>query len=168
MELKELTLNDEQAFLEMVHASQALHHPWVKAPESHEAFIAHYRRAQLPQHQSYLVWDQNALIGVYNLNEIVRGCFQSAYLGFYVNAAFAGQGLMSQSLQVLLKTVFVELGLHRLEANIQPENHQSIYLVQKNAFQKEGFSPKYLFIDNAWRDHERWAITKETWIANAD
>ncbi len=106
---------------------------------------------------------ENNIIGVFNLSEIVHGCFQSAYLGFYVSKDYVGKGLMSEGLQLLLNKAFVELSLHRIEANIQPANNSSIFLVQRNGFRKEGFSPRYLKIDNEWRDHERWALTIEDW-----
>ncbi len=58
---------------------------------------------------------------------------------------------------------FGELGLHRLEANIQPDNAASIALVRKPGFRLEGYSPRYLKIAGRWRDHERWAILAEEW-----
>ncbi|ALA25340.1 Putative ribosomal N-acetyltransferase YdaF [Piscirickettsia salmonis] len=98
------------------------------------------------------------LIGVFNISEIVRGCFQSAYLGYYAFEPFANQGYMTQGLRLLVEHAFNTLKLHRLEANIRPENNASSKLVKKVGFQKEGYSPNYLYLDGAWRDHERWAI----------
>ena len=93
------------------------------------------------------------------------GCFQSAYLGFFAVSGFEGRGLISQGLKLVMKKAFNELNLHRLEANIQSENLNSIHLIKANGFRHEGFSPRYLFIDNAWRDHERFAIIKEDVMA---
>lgn len=162
--IREPNHSDEAIFLSMTAASLTLHQPWVTAPLNHEAFMAYLERLQQPNQKSYWLFkDPQTLLGVFNVNEIVRGCFQSAYLGFYANAAFAGQGYMSQGLKLVLKVVFEDLGLHRIEANIQPDNTQSIVLVQKNGFQKEGYSPRYLKINDVWKDHERWALTREDW-----
>ena len=68
------------------------------------------------------------------------------------------------ALKLVMNKAFTELGLHRLEANIQPDNNDSIILVKHNGFRKEGFSPRYLRINDKWSDHERWAITKEDWL----
>ena len=59
-------------------------------------------------------------------SEIVRGLFQSAYLGFYVVADYTSQGYMTAGLKWVLAKIFKELALHRLEANIQSENSCSI------------------------------------------
>jgi ribosomal-protein-alanine N-acetyltransferase len=61
--------------------------------------------------------------------------------------------------------VFRDLRLHRVEANIQPHNAPSIALVRRAGFTREGYSPRYLKVAGRWRDHERWALTVETWKA---
>jgi ribosomal-protein-alanine N-acetyltransferase len=70
---------------------------------------------------------------------------------------------MRTGLGLVLDEAFGSLGLHRVEANIQPENQASIRLVQKCGFRREGFSPRYLKIVGQWRDHERWALLTEEW-----
>jgi [ribosomal protein S5]-alanine N-acetyltransferase len=66
-------------------------------------------------------------------------------------------------MHLVLREAFTRLDLHRLEANIQPANARSIALAKRCGFALEGFSPRYLKIGGRWRDHERWAIRKETW-----
>jgi RimJ/RimL family protein N-acetyltransferase len=111
-----------------------------------------------------MVCDANGSIaGVFNLSEIVRGCFQNAYLGFYAVEGFDGQGYMSAGLKLILAEAFNTIKLHRIEANVQPDNTKSLNLIGANGFKKEGFSPRYLKINDEWRDHERWAITFEDW-----
>jgi ribosomal-protein-alanine N-acetyltransferase len=100
----------------------------------------------------------DAIIGVFNISQIFFGGFGNAYLGFYGAAALARRGFMTQALGKTVEYAFEEIGLHRLEANIQPENSASIALVRRVGFQKEGFSPRYLKIGGIWRDHERWAL----------
>jgi ribosomal-protein-alanine N-acetyltransferase len=102
-------------------------------------------------------------VGVVNLDEIVYGCFRSAYLGYYAFVPYAGRGLMKQGLDLVITHAFNEMKLHRLEANIQPRNVPSKALVKTLGFRREGFSQRYLKINGRWRDHERWAILSEDW-----
>ena len=101
------------------------------------------------------------MAGMVTIDSIIRGRFQSASLSYAAFAPAAGQGYMSEGLALVLRYAFSELRLHRLEANIQPANHASLRLVRRLGFRQEGYSPDMLFIDGAWRDHERWAITRE-------
>ena len=107
--------------------------------------------------------EDGALAGFINVNEIVRGLFQSAFLGYAAVAGYEGRGYMREGLELVMVRAFNDLGLHRLEANIQPGNLPSIALVRGAGFVREGFSERYLKIGGRWRDHERWAIRVEQW-----
>lgn len=163
--IRELQLADEAAFLDAMQRSKSLYDPWMSVPYTHEQFVEFYHRYNQPNHKSYLIYTNNNtnIVGVFNLSEIVRGLFQNAYLGFSCVIDYAGKGDMSRGLKLVLEKVFTELELHRLEANIQPTNINSINLVKANGFRKEGYSPRYLKINGEWRDFERWAIIYEDW-----
>lgn len=165
--IREPKIEDRESFISAMQCSQSLHHPWVKVPTTDKEFDEYFKRYQQPNQKSFLVCNSAGNIaGVFNINEIVRGLFQNAYLEFYVVADYAGKGHMSAGLKLVLAKIFNELGLHRIEANIQPENTRSIQFVKKNRFRYESFSPRYLKIDNQWRGHEHWAMTVEDFIAN--
>jgi len=100
----------------------------------------------------------DGLVGVINLSNVVLGLFRSAYLGYYAFSGFERRGLMREGLNAVVQYAFRSMKLHRLEANIQPDNAASIALVRSCGFSKEGYSPRYLKIGGRWRDHERWAI----------
>jgi RimJ/RimL family protein N-acetyltransferase len=152
----------EQEFLTAVVRSRRLHGPWVTAPSSSAEYRLYLRERTGPRQFKYFVCDDlGQLCGVINLSEIVRGSFQSAYLGYYALSPHAGKGYMSAGLELVLTRAFGELALHRLEANIQPRNERSVTLVRRAGFRLEGLSPRYLRIGGRWRDHERWAITTE-------
>jgi RimJ/RimL family protein N-acetyltransferase len=156
------TPRHEHDFLGAVVRSRRLHGAWVTAPTSAAEYRLYLKERQGPRHFKYFVCDEvGQICGVMNLSEVVRGCFQSAYLGYYALAPHAGKGFMSAGLSLVLDRAFGDLALHRLEANIQPKNLRSIELVRRAGFRCEGLSPRYLKIAGRWRDHERWAITAE-------
>ena len=159
------SLADEDEFLAAVARSRTLHHPWVQAPCTREAFRDYIQKTQEPRGAAFLVrlHETRELVGVINVSEIVGGAFQSAYLGYYAFDPHAGQGLMREALAQVVTYAFRRMKLHRLEANIQPRNIRSKALVKKLGFHREGFSRRYLKIAGRWRDHERWAILSEDW-----
>ncbi len=156
---------DAAEFVTAVERSRALHGPYVAPPATPQAFRVYARRAKDHKHRGFLVRDAETreLAGVINLNEIVRGAFQSAYLGYYAFVPAAGTGRMAAGLDAVVRKAFTSEKLHRLEANIQPENAASVALVRRLGFRKEGFSPRYLKVAGRWRDHERWALTADDW-----
>lgn len=161
--LRPVAAGDQDEFLALARASAGLHHPWYSMPMTLEEFRAYLTRYAQPATEGFLVClrDGGAIAGVVTVDSIVRGRFQSATLSYAAFAPGAGRGYMSEGLTLVLEYAFTELRLHRLEANIQPANQPSLRLVQRLGFRQEGYSPAMLFIDGAWRDHERWAITRE-------
>ena len=157
---------DREAYLAAMRASRKLHRPWL-APVTAEAFDALLSHVDDERYEPMLVCrrEDGAIVGFINISQIVRGSFQSAYLGYGAVAGYAGEGYMREGLELVLARAFTELGLHRLEANIQPGNQASIALVRGAGFVREGFSERYLKIGGRWRDHERWAIRAEQWRA---
>lgn len=154
---------DEDSFIEAVRDSQSLHHPWVDPPSDAFRFRAYLDRLERPDHFGFLAEtiSEGDLVGVVNINNVVMGAFRSGYMGYYGYRSSGGNGLMTEAVELTVSYAFESLGLHRLEANIQPANVRSIRLVERLGFRYEGLSPDYLFINSAWRDHERWAITDD-------
>jgi ribosomal-protein-alanine N-acetyltransferase len=152
-------------FVQAVRRSRTLHRGLVSAPDSAETFAHYVKSMRQKNKHGFLVVDSasGAIAGVVNISEIVRGNFQSAYLGYYALLPHAGKGLMRQGLSLAIGYCFRQQRLHRLEANIQPGNQRSIALVKGLGFRLEGLSPRYLKVCGRWRDHERWAILAEEW-----
>ena len=150
---------DCDEFLGNVSDSRAMHEPWIYPPINRTEYINYLKRCDSQRMTGLLVLNipGNKFIGVINVNEIIRGAFQSAFLGFYGFTPMCGKGYMTEALKLAIKHCFQNLKLHRVEANIQPENERSIRLVTRCGFKKEGFSPSYLKVGGKWRDHERWA-----------
>lgn len=161
--LRAPTLRDRDELLALIRASRTALRPWVAPPATRAEFGAYLERTRRATERAFLVCrlEDGAIAGVINVSQIFHGNFRSAYLGYYAGAGFMGRGYMSEGLRLVLRHAFGTLGLHRLEANIQPENLRSIRLVRRAGFRREGFSPRYLKIGGRWRDHERWAITAE-------
>jgi ribosomal-protein-alanine N-acetyltransferase len=153
--------SDCARFLERVVESRSFHGSWVSPPADEGEFAAYLRRVQRIDHRGFLVRSSGEIAGVININNIVMGAFRSGHLGYYAFSGYQGSGVMTRGLRLVMDAAFGDLGLHRLEANIQPGNLASIRLVQRAGFSKEGFSPDYLLVDGEWRDHERWAIISD-------
>jgi [ribosomal protein S5]-alanine N-acetyltransferase len=162
--------SDREEFVSLMRASRSFHRPWATAPTDDDRFAAYVADAHRPDFEAMLLCrhDDDAILGFFNLSQIVRRGLQSAYLGYAVGKPFAGKGYMREGIELVLRHAFLTLRLHRVEANIQPGNAASIALAVGAGFRREGFSPRYLKIGGRWRDHERWAILSDEWRENGE
>ncbi|MEU4681459.1 GNAT family N-acetyltransferase [Micromonospora sp. NPDC023737] len=155
---------DEDEFIAAARRSRELHHPWLAAPDTPEDYAAYLRKNRRRENDGYLICDRGsgAIAGYANISGIVLGALRGGYLGYAAFLPYRGTGHASAGVRLVIEHAFTVLGLHRLEANIQPGNEASRRLARGLGFRLEGFSPDYLFVDRAWRDHERWAITAKS------
>ena len=161
------TVADAPAFVAAAKASRRLHGAWVHAPSTpaeYRSYLKRYGKAgPAPTHLGLVAVrrDDGAFVGVFNFSNISLGAFRSAYLGYYAFAPHSGLGYMTEAFGEALDYAFRTLGLHRVEANVQPTNRRSIALVTRAGLVREGYSRRYLKIAGRWRDHVRFAMLAE-------
>ncbi|MGX9228932.1 GNAT family N-acetyltransferase [Streptomyces albus] len=159
--------SDEQLYREAVTRSADHLRPW--NPVEPDGFPDLLRR-QGPALRTFLILDRedDGLVGRVNVANIVRARFRNGALGYDSYLPYAGTGRMTEGLRLVVDRCFQPgpdgLALHRLEINVQPENERSRWPWPKRlGFRHEGFSPRMLYINGDWRDHERFALTAEEW-----
>jgi ribosomal-protein-alanine N-acetyltransferase len=126
------------------------------------------RERQLGTGWGFGIFVGSALIGEINLNNVVRGAFQSAHVGYWVDERQAGNGYTPEALVALARFAFVDQGLHRIQVSIVPRNTASRRVAEKLDLRCEGLAERYLEIDGVWEDHLRFAMTAEEWTVRAD
>jgi len=109
------------------------------------------------------VFADQRLAGEVNLNHVLRGAMQSGTIGYWIDRARAGQGLIAESVVVVAKFAFEQLDLHRLEICIVPRNTNSRRVMEKLGLREEGIASRFLEINGVWEDHVRYGITVEEW-----
>ena len=131
----------------------------------HRTLMIHARRAE----------GDHDLVGKVNVTNIVRGRALGGTLGYDAFDPYAGRGLFAEGLRLVVDLAFAAepqgMGLHRLEANVQPANVRSAAVLRGIGFRREGFSPAYLLMPtlsgaDEWRDHDRYAVTRLEWPAD--
>ena len=129
---------------------------------------ARQRERQLGNAYGFGVFVDGYLRGEANLSNLVRGAFQNATIGYWIDREMAGRGYTPEAVVALFRFGFDTLHLHRIEINIIPRNDASIRVVDKLGIRHEGVSPRYLEIAGNWEDHARYAITAEEWVERED
>jgi ribosomal-protein-alanine N-acetyltransferase len=119
------------------------------------------RQARLGETLPFAVTYHDRLAGQLTIGTVVRGSLNSAYAGYWLDEAIAGRGVMPTALALAVDHCFRAVGLHRVEANVRPENAASRRVVEKLGFREEGVRLRYLHIDGAYRDHICYALTAE-------
>jgi ribosomal-protein-alanine N-acetyltransferase len=151
--------------------------PWSVAPGGEDpasltsvsrAMLRHRREWKLGQAYVLLVSprdDERMFIGRVALGGVLRGAFQNAYLGYWMDAERQGHGLMTEAVKAATSFAFASTGLHRVQAAVMPRNWASQRVMEKAGYRREGIAARYLCIAGQWEDHEIFATTSEEWVS---
>jgi ribosomal-protein-alanine N-acetyltransferase len=140
--------------------------PELNSPSAYRLFYRDLRRsARDGTAMPFAIWlrepGRERYVGHIGLGNITRRAFGSGYVGYWVDSAVAGHGIMPTALALLVDHAFGPGGLHRVEVNVRPENRASRRVAEKLGFREEAYHPRYMFIDGGWRDHVGYALTVE-------
>jgi ribosomal-protein-alanine N-acetyltransferase len=111
------------------------------------------REARAGRSYSFLIWHGENLVGQITMGGVMYGALRGAHIGYWIDRNFANKGFTTQAVKLLSGFGFSELGLHRIEINVRPENAASCRVAEKAGFVAEGQRKAFLHIDGAWRDH---------------
>jgi ribosomal-protein-alanine N-acetyltransferase len=167
--------SDYDAWSRLRDQSRAHLQPWEPTWGPDELTRASFRRRlnryaqEIREDRGYPFWIMSPtgqLMGGCTLSNVRRGVSQTASLGYWMGVNFAGKGVMSAAVKVLLGHAFTGLALHRIEAACIPANEASRKVLLNAGFTEEGYARKYLKIDGEWRDHKLFAIVEDDWRKN--
>lgn len=119
------------------------------------------RLARQGQAMPFAVEVGGRFAGQVTVNNIVRGSAQFASIGYWLDRAVAGRGVMPTAVAMVIDHCFTTAGLHRVEICVRPENTNSLRVVEKLGLHEVGFAPRFLHINGDWRDHRIFAVTVE-------
>lgn len=147
--LRAPTHGDVAALLDLHQRSRDFHVPWSFPALTEVGCQDYIQRCQGDDYEGLLICRQEdgAIVGMVNLSQIFYKAFQNAYLGYYADVRWTGQGLMTERVALALRHAFEQLKLNRVEANIQPGNLASIKLVRRFGFVQKGFSRRCLYLN---------------------
>jgi len=111
------------------------------------------REARAGRSYSFFIWSGNNLVGQITMGGVVYGALRGAHIGYWVDRNYANRGFTTQAVKLVTAFGFSQLGLHRMEINVRPENAASCRVAEKAGFVIEGQRKAFLHIDGAWRDH---------------
>lgn len=170
IELRPLRLRDATAWREVRTRNARWLRPWEAtlplaehdAPTTYGAMVRRLRaEAREGRSLPFALTVDGVFAGQVTVGGIARGSLLSAYIGYWIDQRVAGRGIMPTAVAMATDHCFREVGLHRVEINIRPENTASLRVVEKLGFRAEGLRERYLHIDGDWRDHLTFALCAE-------
>lgn len=163
-------MSDRRAWTEVRERNQAWLKPWEatvppgdpSAPKTFRGLVHDLRRqARESRALPFAVTVDGEFAGQLTVTNIVGGSAKFASVGYWIDSKYAGQGFIPIAVALACDYCLFDMGLHRIDIAIRPENTPSLRVVEKLGFREIGYAPRFLHIDGEWRDHRLFALTVE-------
>jgi ribosomal-protein-alanine N-acetyltransferase len=173
--LRPFALADVEALTAVQQANRQTFEPYMPV-RSEEFFTLSAQRKQIlfdgeqwaeGRGFSFAIEGEEGLAGRVALSNVVRGAWQSATLGYWVDARQQGRGYATEAVGLVVTAAFEHFELHRVQAAIMPKNGPSLKVIEKARFYFEGMAPFYLNINGQWEDHRIFSLTREQYAPDA-
>jgi len=170
LELRPLRLRDGRAWRALRARNAEWLAPWEATlpipdpttPVTFSSMVRHANReARAGRAMPFAIFLDDRFAGQITVAGITWSSLRTCTIGYWIDEAVAGRGIMTRSVALVGDYCFTQLQLHRIEINIRPENGASIAVVRKLGFRSEGMRLRYLHIDGRWCDHLSFALTSE-------
>lgn len=132
-----------------------------KRPSFYEMVRTLNHEARAGRSYSFFIWHGENFIGQITMGGVMLGALRGAHIGYWIDRHYANRGFTTQAVKLVTAFGFAQLGLHRIEINVRPENSASCRVAEKAGYQIEGERKAFLHIDGAWRDHICFVKTNE-------
>jgi ribosomal-protein-alanine N-acetyltransferase len=142
-----------EATLPLIPFGSPAHENQTERPTYYQMVRLLNHEARAGRSYSFLIWSGAAMVGQVTMGGVMYGALRGAHIGYWIDRNFANKGLTTQAVKLVSGFGFSELGLHRIEINVRPENAASCRVAEKAGFVIEGQRKAFLHIDGAWRDH---------------
>jgi ribosomal-protein-alanine N-acetyltransferase len=166
--LRPLRVSDVSAWEEVQVRNREWLAPWeATSPDeavapSFAAVVRSFRREARAGRMLPLVVEVDGRFrGQVTVTQIAWGSARTGSIGYWIDHEVAGRGIIPLAVAMVADHCFTQVGLHRLEVNIRPENAASLAVVRKLGLREEGLRRRFIHIDGAWRDHLSFAVTSE-------
>ncbi len=176
--LRPIKLRDAAEWSRLRIRNQELLLPWEPTGEAN--WVARHHRGNWPGLYSvlkaearrgvllpFVIEVDGAYVGQLTIGNLQRGAVRSAWIGYWVDKEWTGQGIATAAVALGVDHAFGPVGLHRLEATVKPTNAASRTVLTKVGFRHEGLLKRYMDVDGRWRDHDLFAMTTEEVASSA-
>jgi len=168
--LRLLTSEDAADYLNYLVRNKDFHEPF--SPVRNHSYYTTANAIHIVNQRDRVISDQQYLFGIFDkatdslagkvtLSGIVRGAFQSCFLGYDIDRDLKDLGYTTEAIRLITSFALYSLHFHRLQASIMPRNLASQKVVEKAGFIREGYAENYLNINGHWEDHYIYSITLE-------
>jgi ribosomal-protein-serine acetyltransferase len=140
--------------------------PWVDrthcAAEIRDFIAARLEQVEAGQGPNAAIWFDGEIVGGIGCHPI-DWANAHATVGYWIDAAHQGKGIMTRCCASLVEYLFGELGVHRVTIQCGTGNRKSCAIPERLGFTREGVLREAEWVNDRWLDLIVWGMLAQDW-----